>query len=430
MIGGRCRAVDEAQEVGMEPGSGRLERWREAAATPWLRIVAVLWIAQVVAELAFSFALPFIPLYIQELGVEDATLAGVWAGAMSGGFALVMATMGPVWGMIADRHGRRLMIQRALFGACLVIGAMGLAQSPEQLFVLRLLQGSVTGVVAATTTVVSLTVPRQHLTTALGLMHAALFVGTALGPILGGVVSDLFGFRTAFIATGALFLVSGLLVTFFVPEPAREAGDQTQPRQTLAASMRALLGRRELTAVIGLLALIRFASMAPQPILPIFIQQMAVDEERLATLTGLVVAATGVASTVSALVVGYLADRYGRGRILLASLAAAALLSAPHALATSVWQLLLLRTAIGLALGGMVPSIQALFTELTPAGRRGMAFGLLATANAIGNGGGPVIGSIIAAGFGVPALFVAMTPVFALGAWLAARLPQAADKRL
>src|SRR5437868_14135028 len=89
--------------------SGRLGRWRAASRTPWVRTVAALWIAQVIAEMAFSFALPFIPLYVQELGVTDPTRAGVWAGFMSGGFALVMGLFGPIWGLVADRYGRRLM---------------------------------------------------------------------------------------------------------------------------------------------------------------------------------------------------------------------------------------------------------------------------------------------------------------------------------
>jgi DHA1 family multidrug resistance protein-like MFS transporter len=404
--------------------SGWRARLSEAAQTGWVRSLAVLWIAQVIAELAFSFALPFIPLYVQELGVADVTQAGIWAGAMAGGFALVMGLMGPVWGMVADRYGRRLMIQRALFGACVIIGAMSLVQSPEQLLALRLLQGAVTGVVAATSTVVSLMVPRQRLASALGLMHAALFVGTAAGPVLGGVVSDQFGFRAAFVATGALFLVSGVLVTLFVPEPARDSADVPGAAAAPGTGIRDLLARPEFLAVIGMMTIIRFAAVAPQPILPLFIQQLAGDVAALATLTGVVVAATGVASTVSALLVGQLADRYGRRRMLLVCLIAAGALCAPQALVTSVWQLLLLRIATGLALGGMLPAVQALFTDLTPAGRRGMAFGILATANALGNGGGPVAGSLIAAGFGVPAVFLAMTPVFLAGAWLVTGLPR------
>jgi hypothetical protein len=146
-------------------------------------------------ELAFSFALPFLPLYLQELGVSDPNSAGLWAGAMSAGFALVMGLMGPVWGVVADRYGRRLMIQRALFGATILIGAMAFVRSPEQLFVLRLLQGGVTGLVAAISTVVSLTVPRERLAASLGLVQTALFTATDRAAARRGG-RDLVGFRS------------------------------------------------------------------------------------------------------------------------------------------------------------------------------------------------------------------------------------------
>lgn len=408
--------------------SGRLGRWRAASRTPWVRTVAVLWLAQVIAEMAFSFALPFIPLYVQELGVTDPTRAGVWAGLMSGAFALVMGLFGPIWGLVADRYGRRLMIQRALFGACFVIGGMALVRTPEQLFALRLVQGAVTGLVAAISTVVSLTVPKERLAAVLGFMQTALFAGNSLGPILGGVISDAVGFRPAFAMTGGLFLISGLLVTLFVAEPPRLEAT-TKPGEATAdtggrSAWRELLARREILAILGMIILIRFASFAPNPVLPLFIQGLVTDRERLATLAGLVVASTGIASTISALLTGQLADRFGRRPTLLCCLLAAAILCPPHALVTSVWQLLALRVATGLALGGMMPVVQAIFTELTPPHRRGIAFGILATAGSIGLGGGPLTGSLIAARFGVPAVFVAMTPLFALGAWSLLSLPR------
>ncbi len=407
----------------MPQRAGWLGRARQGLRIPWVRTLAILWVAQVIAELAFSFALPFLPLYLQELGVSDPNSAGLWAGAMSAGFALVMGLMGPVWGVVADRYGRRLMIQRALFGATILIGAMAFVRSPEQLFVLRLLQGGVTGLVAAISTVVSLTVPRERLAASLGLVQTALFTGNAIGPLLGGVVSDLVGFRIAFILTGVLFLISGILVTLFVTEPARDVATGSKSAGGQGGGWREFLGRREILAALGVMILIRFANFAPNPVLPLYIQGLAPDVARLATLSGLVVAATGVASTVSALCVGSLADRFGRRPTLLVCLLAAALLCLPQAFVGSIWQLLLLRVLTGLALGGMMPVIQAIFTELTPPDRRGMAFGILATAGAIGLGGGPLTGSLIAARFGIPAVFLAMTPLFLLGVWSLLRLP-------
>ncbi len=405
------------------PQSRLIERVRGALGTPWIRTLAVLWVAQIIAEMAFSFALPFIPLYVQELGVGDAGAAGIWAGAMSGGFALVMGLMGPVWGLVADRYGRRLMIQRALFGACFVIGAMALVRSPEQLFVLRLCQGAVTGLVAAISTVVSLTVPRQRLAGALGLMQSSLFIGNSLGPLLGGVVSDLVGFRAAFAMTGVLFLVAGALVTLFVAEPPREEAMGAGASATVSGGVRDFLRQRAVLAVLGMMILIRFANFAPNPVLPLYIQQLAPDQGRLATLSGLVVAVTGSASLVSALLIGPLADRFGRRAVLLVCLLAAALLGPPQAAVGAVWHLIVLRIATGLALGGMMPVVQAIFTELTPPNRRGMAFGILATAGSIGLGGGPVVGSLLAARFGVPAVFLSMTPLFVLAIWSLLHLP-------
>jgi MFS family permease len=170
--------------------------------------------------------------------------------------------------------------------------------------------------------------------------------------------------------------------------------------------------RREVLAVVALSAVIRFANLAPQPVLPLYIAQLGEDEARVATTVGLVLAATGIAGMVSALVVGRLADRYGLGATLLVCLVAAAVLSPLQAFAGTVWQLLALRTAMGFALGGTAPAIQAVITELTPAQRRGAAFGLLATAGAVGNGAGPVIGSAAAAAFGIPASFIVVAPVF------------------
>ncbi len=403
--------------------TGRAMRMRESWQTPWVRTVAVLWIAQVIAEMAFSFALPFVPLYLEELGVRDPNQAGIWAGLMSGGFALVMGVMGPVWGVVADRFGRRMMIQRALFGACIVIGAMGLVRSPEQLFALRLLQGAVTGLVAAISTVVSLAVPKERLAAILGFMQTALFVGNTLGPLLGGAVSDAVGFRPAFAMTGALFLVSGILVTLFVAEPPSPA--PTENKQDAGGSgWRELLRRRELVAVLGMFILIRFANFAPNPVLPLFVKTLISDQERLATAAGFVVASTGIASTVSAILLGHLADRFGRRTTLLVCLLSAAALSLPYPMVTTVWQLLVLRIGAGLALGGMMPVVQAIFTELTPPHRRGIAFGILATAGSIGLGAGPIVGSLVAARFDVPAVFIVMIPFFLLGAWSLLQLPR------
>jgi DHA1 family multidrug resistance protein-like MFS transporter len=401
-----------------------LSKVRVGLRTPWVRTVVILWLAQVASELGFGFSLPFGPLFIQELGVDDLTEVGIWAGVMAAAFSLSMGAMGPVWGVVADRFGYRLMIQRALFGAAVMTAGLALVHTPEQMLALRVLHGAFTGVVVAISTLTSLITPRQYLATVLGAMNSAFFLGGFLGPVLGGAFADAFGLRAAFVASGAILAIVGVLVTVFVPERRRE-----RPRAgSSSATSGGTLMRRDLWLAMGLMAIVRFANMAPQPILPLFVQELMGTAEGVATMVGLVVAASGMASTLSALLAGRLADRYGRRATILACMLAATVISPLHALVTSVWALLVLRMAMGLALGGTTPATQALVTDITPPGRRGAAFGLMSTMNSAGGGAGPVFGGVIAAAAGVPAMFVATAPIFAAGAWMVTRIPARAAR--
>src|SRR5436190_21556702 len=177
------------------------------------------------------------------------------------------------------------------------------------------------------------------------------------------------------------------------------------------------------------MGVVRCVSLARQPVVPLYVQQLVGDTDRLGTIVGVVLATTGVAASVSALLLGRVTDRYGWRPTLLGCLACTILLSPLHLLITSVWHLLALRTAMGFALGGMFPAIQALMILVSPTGRRGAAFGLLATANAFGNGGGPVVGSLLAAAYGVPVMFTSMVGVLGGAGWVLTRLRVASEPR-
>ncbi|MCC7367573.1 MAG: MFS transporter [Chloroflexi bacterium] len=377
--------------------------------------MAVLWVAQVISEIGFGFALPFTPLFVQQLGVTDVKEAGLWAGFAAASFAIAMGLMAPLWGHLADRFGYRLMIQRAFFGAGISLGCIAFVQTPEQMIVLRILHGALTGVFTGIATLVSLTTPQHHLGTVLGIMQSALFLGIALGPLLGGVFADQFGLRAAFGVTGLVLSLSGILIAFVVHEPERTA----EPVDEAAAAgdpIDAGRLRRQLLTVVGLMAIVRLANVAPNPILPLFVQSLVPSTEHLASTVGLMLAATGVASTLSAIVVGRLADQYGRRAALLGCCLLTALLCPLHAFVGSVWQLIALRTVVGLTQGGMATALQALLVDITPPSKRGAAFGWITTASSFGNGAGPVGGSSVAAWFGVQAVFLAMTPLYVVAA--------------
>jgi DHA1 family multidrug resistance protein-like MFS transporter len=396
-----------------------LSRLQSGIGSPWVQTVGVLLAAQVVSELAFGFALPFTPLYLQQLGVDGTVEVGLWAGLIAGIYAIAMGGMAPVWGLASDRFGYKRMIQRALLGSGLLIVLMMFVQTPVQLLVLRVLQGTLTGVVSAIVTLVSLTAPHKYMATLFGMLQAAMYLGAALGPILGGAFADRFGLRAGFGMTGVLLFIIGALVTVVVREPTREPR-RSEGSETAGPPER--LVTRDLLIVITLMGVARFVNWAPQPILPLYVQQLVGDSDTLGTTVGLVLGATGIAATVSALLVGRLGDRVGLRLALFGSIGLGILVSPLHLLVTSVWQLVLVRSLFGLAIGGMSPAIQALLIRVSPARKRGAAFGLLTAANAAGNGGGPVVGSLVAAVFGVQAVFLSSVPVLAGATWLLARL--------
>lgn len=406
-----------------------LEKLRSGLTTPWVRTVAVLWIAQVISEIGFGFALPFTPLFVQELGVTDVRLAGIWAGVAAASFAVANGIMSPIWGALADRFGYRIMIQRAYVGAGLALGGIAFAQTPEQMIVLRILHGGLTGVYSGIATMVSLTTPQAHLATVLGLMQSAVLLGIGLGPLLGGLFSDQFGLRPTWAATGLILLGTGIVMAFVVREPPRTADQPREGESPEEADARRRFLQRQVWLVIGMMALVRLANVAPNPVLPLFVQQLLPSPEHLGATVGLMMAATGIASTVSAVVVGRAADRFGRRAALLGCCVLTAILCPLHALVGSVWQLIVLRALIGLTQGGMGTALQALMVDVTPKSRRGAAFGVITTASSIGNGAGPVGGSSVAAAFGIPAVFLAMTPLYLVAAGVLARLGRRAKAR-
>ena len=182
-----------------------------AAPANWKRILYITVFAQIVTSIGFSSFFPFLPLYVAELGADSQLSVEFLAGLAFSGQAFMMMIASPVWGAVADRYGRKLMVERAMFGGAIVIGLMAFARSAEELVVLRGIQGLITGVIGAHNALVAAVVPRERTGYAMGLLQVGLGIGVALGPLIGGLVADLFGYRATFYVTSLMLFVSGIL---------------------------------------------------------------------------------------------------------------------------------------------------------------------------------------------------------------------------
>lgn len=392
------------------------------SAPNWQRTLGALWLAQTLTIIGFSLRTPFLPFFVAELGARNLETQVLWAGAINAGGAAVMAITAPLWGALADRYGRKLMVLRAMVAGSLTIGLMALATSPWQLFVLRLVEGGFTGTVTASTTLAASTVPRERLGFGLGLMQMAVFSGSAVGPLIGGVLADQIGYRATFVLAGSLLLLSALLVAFLVEErfepPPRRAGHG----ETGGETWRLLLAPALLGIVVSLLAL-RAASMALQPIVPLLVAQLARGSSAVNSLAGLAMGVSGMTSAVASVGLGRLSDRIGQRPLLIASGALAAATFLPLGLTTQVWQVIVLQALFGIASGGMLPTANALVARLTPEGRRGTIYGFTTTASSLGAFVGPSVGTVLAAALGLHAPFLAIgLALAATVAWVARTL--------
>jgi DHA1 family multidrug resistance protein-like MFS transporter len=392
------------------------------SAPNWQRTLGALWLAQTLTIIGFSLRTPFLPFFVAELGARNLETQVLWAGAINAGGAAVMAITAPLWGALADRYGRKLMVLRAMVAGSVTIGLMALATSPWQLFVLRLVEGGFTGTVTASTTLAASTVPRERLGFGLGLMQMAVFSGSAVGPLIGGVLADQIGYRATFVLAGSLLLVSALLVAFLVEErfepPSRRAGHG----ETGGETWRLLLAPALLGIVVSLFAL-RAASMALQPIVPLLVAQLARGSSAVNSLAGLAMGVSGMTSAVASVGLGRLSDRIGQRPLLIASGALAAATFLPLGLTTQVWQVIVLQALFGIASGGMLPTANALVARLTPEGRRGTIYGFTTTASSLGAFVGPLVGTALAAALGLHAPFLVIGLALAVTvAWVARTL--------
>jgi MFS transporter, DHA1 family, multidrug resistance protein len=360
-----------------------------------------------VASVGFSFTFPFIPLFVQDLGVTDAHEIEKWAGLLAFAGGLSMAISSPVWGAVADRYGRKAMVLRSMLGGAVLLGLMGMVQNVEQLFVLRFIQGAITGVSAASAALVTTFTPRARLGMALGLMQVSLYAGFSFGPMVGGLIADNLGFRYSFYFTAVLLALSGLLVLFLVEEGKEQLPTKAQASGSMFAGLGEILRLPFFLAIIGAFFGIQGSNATVAPILPLYVQSLTTGGQSAAASVGLIMGASGLASAVASLAIGRVSDRLGHRRILAFCTLGAGLAYLPQTLATDTTQLLLLQVVLGLFIGGMLPSVNALTALEAPSGAQGAAFGLSATAAALAMAVGPLLGAFLATTVGQSSVFVA-----------------------
>lgn len=164
----------------------------------WKRNLFILTISQFLVMSAMTMIIPFLPLYLGDLGVTDPKVVSIWAGFIFGANFLTAFLFSPFWGKVADKYGRKMMILRSGFGMALVISLTGFATGPISLLLLRLLNGVISGFIPASIGLVSTNTPKERVGYALGFLQSGTVAGGICGPLIGGVLAQAFGYRMIF----------------------------------------------------------------------------------------------------------------------------------------------------------------------------------------------------------------------------------------
>mgnify|MGYP001248637636 CR=1 FL=1 len=392
----------------------------------WRRNLYVVFVVQFLSVAGFSLVFPFLPLYVKELGVASGGSVEVWAALVFSSQAVTMMVASPIWGAFADRHGRKLMLERATIGGAILLILMGFAQNAEQLVLLRTIQGLVSGVISAANALVAASTPRQHSGEALGLLQTSRWAGVSGGPLIGGLLGEAFGFRECFWITGGMLALAGVATMFWVKEEFHPQPRAQRP--SFWASYRTLYTAPGMAGLYLLTFCRSLGATLTMPIVSLYVVSLMGREQGAVWMTGVVMGATAFASAISAGWLGRLGDKHGHSRILILSAVAAAVLYIPQVMVTAAWQLVVLQAFSGIAVGGMMPATAALMNLWAPTGNQGATYGLDNSVQAAARAVAPMVGAMVALSVGLRGVYAGAAIVYVLIAFVAWRVVQMAAR--
>ncbi|WML55954.1 MFS transporter [Neobacillus sp. PS2-9] len=376
----------------------------------WKRNLWVLWIGVFFTAASFSMVIPFLPIFLLQIGVHEHT--EMWSGLLFSSAFFAGAVAAPFWGRVADQYGRKPMIVRAGIVLFFIYTLMAFVTNPYQILVLRILQGLLSGFIPGAIALIGTNTPNEKVGYALSLISSASASGTIIGPLLGGGIAHLVGNRWAFASAGSIVLIATLLIIFWVKE---ENFTPNKERGSVKKDLKIAWSNRPFMFVLLLLVVTSCSVMTIEPVLPLYIVKLGGSSENASLIAGIVFSLPGIASAIFAPYWGKWADKVGFHRVLFIGLLGGGIGMLAHIIFSQIWGFSIIRFAFGVFFCAVYPALNGLVVTSTESDFRGRAFGLSQTANQIGGMVGPILGGFIGGIFPIQIVFI-VTAVLLLAA--------------
>ena len=376
----------------------------------WKDNLRIAWLGSFLTGACISLVVPFMPIFVEQLGVEPSQVT-FYSGLAISVSAISAACVSPLWGILADRYGRKPMMIRAGLAMTITMGGLAFVPNIYWLLALRLLNGVFTGFVPNATALIASQVPKDKSGYALGTLSSGVVAGTLTGPFVGGMIAEVFGIRNVFLMVGGFLFLAAILTIFFIKEDFQPVPkEKALPTKELFTSVKYpyLLFNLFATSFV-----IQVAAQSVGPILALYIRDLG-QNENLLFVSGLIVSSMGLSSMMSSGVMGRLGDKVGNHRLLIVAQAYSALIYLLCANASTPLELGIYRFLFGLGTGALVPGINALLSRMTPKAGISRVFAFNQVFFYLGGVIGPLAGSVVAGQFGYHSVFYATAACVAL----------------
>ena len=376
----------------------------------WKDNLRIAWLGSFLTGACISLVVPFMPIFVEQLGVEPSQVT-FYSGLAISVSAISAACVSPLWGILADRYGRKPMMIRAGLAMTITMGGLAFVPNVYWLLALRLLNGVFTGFVPNATALIASQVPKDKSGYALGTLSSGVVAGTLTGPFVGGMIAEVFGIRNVFLMVGGFLFLAAILTIFFIKEDFQPVPkEKALPTKELFTSVKYpyLLFNLFATSFV-----IQVAAQSVGPILALYIRDLG-QKENLLFVSGLIVSSMGLSSMMSSGVLGRLGDKVGNHRLLIVAQAYSTLIYLLCANASTPLELGIYRFLFGLGTGALVPGINALLSRMTPKAGISRVFAFNQVFFYLGGVIGPLAGSAVAGQFGYHSVFYATALCVAL----------------